>query len=167
VADAVAQAETAAHRDAALEAADARATAAAAVRDAREEALDTVLNAARARLAGGTVRLLDGALAQLLDEALAVLPAPQRVHVAARDERAAADALRRAGVQAQVVADLPTAGGVVLHGAGRRVDNTFEARLAAAWPRERSRLARSWDAGTTTDAGTATTGAAGAGSADP
>lgn len=123
-----------------------RARSAAQLRRAREDALDAVLEVVRTELDGmrdrpGWPSILDASLG----EAVAALPAGQRVHVDPRDADVVRDLLSQAGRTVGIVADLSCAGGVVVAADGRRVDNTLESRLAAAWPRLRSALAASWE----------------------
>lgn len=153
---AVARVEADQHRSSVTAIGQARARAAARLRDEREAALAAVHAAARERLAG--LRAQPGhaeVLRDLLAEALAVLPAASVVHVDPRDADAAQAAVRALGPARDgpardgaapllVVPDLHTAGGVAVSGGGRRVDNTLETRLDAAWPRLRAALVRSW-----------------------
>ena len=159
---AVAAVEADARRTSAAAIGQARARAAARLRDEREAALAAVHAAARERLAGlrGQPGYSD-VLAALLAEALAVLPRAEAVHVDPRDREVADRALHRSGPVGdgrpphgpRVVADLCTDGGGAVSGGGRRVDNTVESRLDAAWPRLRSALVRSWAAEMESNAG--------------
>jgi V/A-type H+-transporting ATPase subunit E len=114
----------------------ARLAAAAAVREAREEAFDRLLAEVRERL--DAVRDGDGrraVLRELTREGLAALPAATTLRVDPRDERLAAGLLGELGAELEVVAELETAGGVELaDAAGRTVRNTIEERLANAEP---------------------------------
>lgn len=125
--------------------AQAHTDAARRFRTAREQALDRVLANATDQLAD--VRRgpdYPGQLAQLLSQAIEAAGSPQRVHVDPRDEAVALRLLQsRSGLK--VVPDLATAGGVLVDGIGRRVDNTLEQRLQAAWPALRSRISRAWE----------------------
>jgi vacuolar-type H+-ATPase subunit E/Vma4 len=125
--------------------AQAHAGAAERFRAAREQALDRVLATARDQLADVRGRPdYPGQLAQLLSQAIEAAGSLERVHVDPRDETVARHLLRsRPGLE--VVPDLATAGGVVVDGVGRHVDNTLEQRLQAAWPALRSRISRTWE----------------------
>jgi vacuolar-type H+-ATPase subunit E/Vma4 len=146
---AVAAVESDMHRRSVAMIGQARSQVGAWVRDEREATLEAVRDAARARL--GRLRDrpdYDEILRALLREALSVLPAADTVHVDPRDA-ARADAALHAGTRdttrpPRVVADLATGGGVAVSGGGRRVDNTVETRLEAAWPQLRVALVRSW-----------------------
>jgi vacuolar-type H+-ATPase subunit E/Vma4 len=131
---------------AALIVADARSQAQAQRRQARSDELATVLQDASAALARlrGTSRW-EPVLAALLDEAWAVLPTAQQVHVDPADAEQVTALLDARGRPASVVADLRTCGGVVLRdAAGRLVDNTLETRLDGAWSRMRAVIAAGW-----------------------
>jgi vacuolar-type H+-ATPase subunit E/Vma4 len=114
----------------------ARLSAAAAVREAREEAFREFLAAVRERLAV----LRDGAeypsvLRALIREGATALAAATVLRVDPRDERLAASLVRDLDLALDVVAVLDTAGGVDLaSGDGRTVRNTVEERLANAEP---------------------------------
>lgn len=131
-----------------------RAAAAGRYRAAREAALDDVLSRARADLAGlrGDPRY-PAVLAGLLAEALADAGPLVRIRVDRRDATQVRQLLSGCSeghgslgdAPPKVVLDLTTAGGVVVEGVGRRVDNTVEHRLEAAWPALRGRIALRWD----------------------
>ncbi|GLP76600.1 hypothetical protein TUM20983_37100 [Mycobacterium antarcticum] len=127
------------------------ARSAAALRRAREDALDAVLADTRAELYRVRSRPdYPSILGACLREALEALPTAQHVHVDPRDTEIAHDLLARSGHAARCVPDLSCAGGAVVANDGRRVDNTLESRLAAAWPRLRSTLAAAWADGSGT-----------------
>lgn len=141
--DAVAAAEAGAHAQAARRVAAARAAAAQDVRVAREVALRKVHDAALEALDGVRARPdVDDVLAACLTEALKQVPGAQTIAADPRD----ADRVRRlvADQPLVVVLELDSRGGVVVRGAGRYADNTFETRLAGAWPGLRGRLAAGW-----------------------
>jgi vacuolar-type H+-ATPase subunit E/Vma4 len=114
----------------------ARLSAAAAVREAREEAFREFLAAVRGRFAA----LRDGAeypsvLRALIREGATALAAATVLRVAPRDERLASELVGVLDAELSVVATLETAGGVELASAdGRTVRNTVEERLANAEP---------------------------------
>jgi vacuolar-type H+-ATPase subunit E/Vma4 len=114
----------------------ARLSAAAAVRDAREEAFREFLAAVRVRIAA----LREGAeypsvLGALIRESTTVLAAGTVLRVDGRDERLVSELIEDIDPQLNVVAALETAGGVELASAdGRTVRNTVEERLANAEP---------------------------------
>jgi V/A-type H+-transporting ATPase subunit E len=114
----------------------ARLAAAAAVREAHEQAFRETL--AEVRVALEALRESERypvVLRALIRESLAALPAATVLRVDPRDERLAGKLLGELGVELQVVAALETAGGVELqHGDGRAVRNTVEERLANAEP---------------------------------
>jgi vacuolar-type H+-ATPase subunit E/Vma4 len=147
VAAAVAAAEDEAAARVRRDLVDARALAARELRHAREAALTAVHDAARDRLAGLRA---DPEYADLLSaclaEALAAVPEAERVHVDPRDAGRVSTLLDHRGDAIRVVADLTCWGGVVAAMPGRRVDNTLESRLQAAWPQLRSALATAWAA---------------------
>lgn len=127
------------------EARDARARSARRLRQVREECLDAALTDVRAELS--SIRTADGysaAFERLLHEALRLLPHAEHVHVDPRDGALAREVLKHKGDTVEVVEDLRCAGGVVVAAPGRRIDNTVESRLAAAWPLLRSELASAW-----------------------
>jgi V/A-type H+/Na+-transporting ATPase subunit E len=142
----LAEAEAHARAAAATAVAAARAEAGAARRSARERELTEVSSQVRLHL-GQVRRSARGptVLAALLDEARAVVPEADRVRVDPADAALARDLLAERGLRAEVVADLPTSGGVLLGDAeGRLVDNTLETRLAGAWPGLRRELVAGW-----------------------
>ena len=116
--------------------AHARLAAAAAVRQAREEAFREFLADVRRRLdAVRDSSSYPTVLRALLRESLAALPTATVLRVDPRDERMAADLLAELGVQLEIVATLETAGGVELaRGEERAVRNTVEERFANAEP---------------------------------
>jgi vacuolar-type H+-ATPase subunit E/Vma4 len=146
-ADVTARARRAADDEEASALAGARAEGASRLRVAREAALAAVLDRAREDLP--TLRpdpSAQDSLAALLDEALRSVPEATQVHADPAD----AQRLRRLLAQRdrgdlELVTDLRTAFGVAVSGPGRRVDNTAETRLAAAWPQLRGALASRWD----------------------
>ncbi len=125
--------------------ADAEAWADQRFRSAREQALDEVRDRAWAALADVRGNQdYPAAFARLLDQALAQTEQPTRVHVDPGDRTLAVGLLPdRGGLE--LVADLATAGGVVVESPGRRTDNTLEVRFEAAWPQLRSTISRGWD----------------------
>lgn len=112
----------------------ARLAAAAAVRQAREEAFHEFLAEVRQRLDA----IRDSAsypdvLRALLSESLTALPDATMLRLDPRDEQVAARLLTELDVELEVVGSLETAGGVELTGgADRTVRNTLEDRLANA-----------------------------------
>jgi V/A-type H+/Na+-transporting ATPase subunit E len=114
----------------------ARLAAAAAVRQAREEAFQEFLTQVRQRL--DAVRENSGypaVLRALLRESLEALPTAAVLRVDPRDERMAADLLAELGAKLEIVGTLETAGGVELaRGEDRVVRNTVEERFANAEP---------------------------------
>jgi V/A-type H+/Na+-transporting ATPase subunit E len=114
----------------------ARLGAAAAVRQAREEAFHAFLAEVRRRL--DAIRespSYPSVLRALLREGLAALPAAGVLRVDPRDERAAADLLAELGAEVEIAGTLETAGGVELaRGEDRIVRNTVEERFANAEP---------------------------------
>lgn len=123
----------------------ARARSAEVLRQVREAELDAVLAQVHGELDGAREHPgYPSALEAMLREAMAVLPHAAHVHVGPRDGGLVRDLLARAENPAQVIEDLRCAGGLVVAAPGRRVDNTVESRLAAAWPRLRSALAAAW-----------------------
>jgi vacuolar-type H+-ATPase subunit E/Vma4 len=128
-----------------LELSRARTGAGQRYRAAREQLLDDLLEEARLDL--DRLREADryvAALARLLTDALAAAGRAVWVRVDPRDE-ALVRGLLPLGSAAEVVADLKTAGGVVVVGVGRTVDNTVERRLEAAWPALRSVVTSGWE----------------------
>lgn len=126
-------------REAAAIVAAARLEAAATVRAAREDAWHTVAAAIAEHLASARDAPDWAAwLAALVRESRDVLPSATTLHVDPRD----LNHLTGAPVDGlDLRHDLDTSGGVVLETAdGRRLDNTLEARLAAAEPALRGRL---------------------------
>lgn len=116
--------------------ANARLAAAAAVRQAGEQAFQELLADVRRRLE--SVRESSRypvVLRALLRESLTALPAATVLHVDPRDERLAADLLAEMGVELEIAATLETSGGVELaRGDDRLVRNTLEERFANAEP---------------------------------
>jgi len=114
----------------------ARLDAAAAVRQAREDAFREFLAEVRRRL--DAIRespSYPSVLRALLHEGLAALPAAGLLRVDPRDERAAADLLAELGAEVEIAGSLETAGGVELaRGEDRIVRNTVEERFANAEP---------------------------------
>jgi V/A-type H+/Na+-transporting ATPase subunit E len=114
----------------------ARLAAAAAVRQAREDAFREFLAEVRRRL--DAIRespSYPSVLRALLREGLAALPAAGVLRVDPRDERAAADLLAELGAEVEIAGTLETAGGVELaRGEDRIVRNTVEERFANAEP---------------------------------
>ena len=112
----------------------ARLTAAAAVRDAHEEAFGEFLTALRSRL--DTLRegaSYPGVLGALIRESVAALPAGTVLRVDPRDERLVESLLAEFDAELKVSATLETVGGVELADAEDRVvRNTIEQRLANA-----------------------------------
>ncbi|MGL5809159.1 MAG: V-type ATP synthase subunit E [Nocardioides sp.] len=123
----------------------ARSAAAARYSEARESALTELRLAAEMELLHyrGIPGYAD-ALAHLLGEALRVVGTARTVQVDPRDEVAIAELLGPDS-PAEVVADLTTAGGVVVTGPGRVIDNTLEKRLEAAWPELRGAVCLGWE----------------------
>ena len=121
-------------RDLAQRRAAVRLTAAAALRQTREETFRTLLNAVHARLT--TLRTSAGypeLLRAAIEESLTALPAARALRVDPRDERLATAVLEQLGARLPVVATLETAGGVEVIGPdGRSVRNTLEERLSNA-----------------------------------
>jgi V/A-type H+-transporting ATPase subunit E len=146
-ADVTARAERAADDERASALAAARAEGAVRLRAARQEALSAVLDRVRQDL--GELRhgpAAEASLAVLLDEALRALPQATHVHADPADaERLRSLLAARGRGDLELVADLRSAHGVAVSGPGRRVDNTAETRLAAAWPQLRGALAARWE----------------------
>ena len=122
--------------------AQARLAAAAAVREAHEQAFREVLAEVRVRLdALREGRGYRAVLRALIHESLSALPAATVLRVDARDEGLATELVGELDLELQVVAALETAGGVELtHDDGRAVRNTIEERLANAEPALRLRF---------------------------
>jgi V/A-type H+/Na+-transporting ATPase subunit E len=114
----------------------ARLAAAAAGRQARQDAFDEFLAEVRRRL--GAVRESPSypmVLRALLRESLAALSGASVLLVDPRDERLVADLLAELGVELEIVGTLETAGGMELtRGEEHAVRNTVEERLANAEP---------------------------------
>jgi vacuolar-type H+-ATPase subunit E/Vma4 len=114
----------------------ARLAAAAAVRQAHEEAFHEFLAEVSRRL--DTIRKSPGyptLLRALLRESLTALPAAALLRVDPRDERMAADLLAELGAKLEIAGTLATAGGVELaRGEDCVVRNTVEERFANAEP---------------------------------
>jgi V/A-type H+-transporting ATPase subunit E len=114
----------------------ARLAAAAAVRQAREEAFHEFLAEVGRRLDG--IRESPSyptVLRALLRESLTALPAAAVLRVDPRDERMAVGLLGEFGAELEIAATLETAGGVELaRGEDRVVRNTVEERFANAEP---------------------------------
>jgi vacuolar-type H+-ATPase subunit E/Vma4 len=121
----------------------ARDLAAAGLRDAHEAAYQLIVAETRARLAAARDRDdYPAILAALLAEAQAALPTATVVRVDPADERLARGLLP-GDSPVRVEATLRSAGGVeVADGAGTRVRNTVEERLAAAEPALRALAGR-------------------------
>lgn len=117
----------------------ARQDAARTLRSGRERAWDDVAEALRRRLAAQADRPeWPAVLTALLEEARSALPAATRAHVRPRD----VDVVRRAAPDLRIIGDAAGPGGVVVAADdGRRLDNTLDARLEAAAPLLRRRLA--------------------------
>ena len=114
----------------------ARLAAAAAVRQAREEAFREFLAEVRRRLTpSARAPSYPTVLRALLRESLTALPAAAVLRVDPRDERMAADLLAELGAKLEIAGTLETAGGVELaRGEDRVVRNTVEERFANAEP---------------------------------
>jgi V/A-type H+-transporting ATPase subunit E len=114
----------------------ARLAAAAAARQAHEEAFHEFLAEVRRRL--DAIRESPSyptVLRALLRESLRALPAAAVLRVDPRDERMAADLLAEVGAKLEIAGTLETAGGVELaQGEDRVVRNTVEERFANAEP---------------------------------
>jgi V/A-type H+-transporting ATPase subunit E len=114
----------------------ARLAAAAAARQAHEEAFHEFLAEVRRRL--DAIRESPSyptVLRALLRESLRALPAAAVLRVDPRDERMAADLLAEHGAKLEIVGTLETAGGVELaRGEDRVVRNTVEERFTNAEP---------------------------------
>jgi V/A-type H+-transporting ATPase subunit E len=114
----------------------ARLAAAAAVRQAREEAFHEFIAEVRRRLAA--VRESSSyptLLRALLREGLTALPAATLLRVDPRDEQLATELLGELDVELEIVGTLETAGGVELtRGEDRTLRNTVEERFANAEP---------------------------------
>jgi V/A-type H+-transporting ATPase subunit E len=123
-------------REAETRRARARLAAAAAVRQAREEAFQAFLAEVRRRLEAVRVSpSYPRVLRALLRESLTALPAAAVLRVDPRDERMAADLLAELGAKLEIAGMLETAGGVELaRGEDRVVRNTVEERFANAEP---------------------------------
>jgi vacuolar-type H+-ATPase subunit E/Vma4 len=114
----------------------ARLSAAAAVREAREEAFREFLAEVREHLAALRERAeYPSLLRALIRESTTALPDATVLRVDPRDERLASALVENLDAELNVVAVLTTAGGVELaSGDGRTVRNTVEERLANAEP---------------------------------
>jgi len=123
-------------REAETRRARARLAAAAALRQAREEAFQAFLAEVRQRLeAVRESPSYPRVLRALLRESLTALPAAAVLRVDPRDERMAADLLAELGAKLEIAGTLETAGGVELaRGEDRAVRNTVEERFANAEP---------------------------------
>ena len=123
-------------REAETRRARARLAAAAALRQAREEAFQAFLAEVRQRLeAVRESPSYPRVLRALLRESLTALPAAAVLRVDPRDERMAADLLAELGAKLEIAGTLETAGGVELaRGEDRVVRNTVEERFANAEP---------------------------------
>jgi V/A-type H+-transporting ATPase subunit E len=114
----------------------ARLAAAAAVREAREDAFREFLAEVRARL--DLLRRSSGypsVLRALIGESRLALPAATTLRVDPRDQLLATDLLVELDLKLHVVAALDTAGGIELSsGDGRTVRNTIEERLVNVEP---------------------------------
>jgi vacuolar-type H+-ATPase subunit E/Vma4 len=132
--------DEAVRREAAAIVSRARLDASATVRAAREDAWQTVAAVVRDELAATRDRdEWPALLAALVHEGRVALPGATTVRVDPRDAGCLA-ATVTGGLA--VEADLDTWGGAVLEAPdGRRLDNTLEARLRAAEPALRARLA--------------------------
>lgn len=142
--DLVTAAETAARQEAENLSITARFGARRAVRTARDNALEQVLDQAREQLLALPGSPDGPALAAIcLDEAVAALPRATTVHVHPADA-----AKLRSEATVQVVADLERGGAIAEDDHGRYIDNTYLTRLANIWPDIRSGLSRAWERGT-------------------
>ena len=122
----------------------ARLAAARVLARGREQVFDELVDELRRRL--GDLRGSDGyrkLFAQLLHESVAALPTARQLRVDPRDEALARELAADLGGGLEVRPELCTAGGVELQTAdGRRLRNTFEARLEAAEPELRMSCGR-------------------------
>ena len=114
----------------------ARLESAAALRVAREEAFQELLDEVRVKLAGLRERAgYSTVLSALIGESLAALPAATVLRIDPRDEQVATDMVGEVDAKLRVVAELASAGGLELASDdGRIVRNTVEERLANAEP---------------------------------
>lgn len=114
----------------------ARLAAAAAVREAREEAFRQFLAEVRARLdALRESSEFPAVLRSLIRESRAALPSATTLRIDPRDASLTAGLLGELDLELDVVAALETAGGIELSSDdGRTVRNTIEERLANAEP---------------------------------
>jgi vacuolar-type H+-ATPase subunit E/Vma4 len=142
-ADAVTAAEAAARQEAHSLLIAARSGARRAVRTARDDALEEVLDQVRAQLLTlpGSVAGVRAAIA-CVDEILAALPHTTTLRVHPADA-----ATLRPTPSVRLVADLGTGGAIAEDDQGRYIDNTFPTRLANLWPEARVGLSRSWEQG--------------------
>ena len=129
----------AARREAEAVRSAARLDAARVLRSAHEEAWRETAKALRRQLAAQPARPeWPRVLTALVEEARSALPAGVEAHVAPADVELA----QRLAPDLRVLGDGDASGGVVLStDDGRRLDNTLDARLAAAEPLLRRRLA--------------------------
>lgn len=115
---------------------EARLAAAAALRDAHEESVETLQGALRRRLA--SLRGTDaypGVLRALIEEALAAVPSASLLRVDHRDAELARDIVRDINVQLELKPDLDTLGGIeAVASDGLTARNTLEERLRNAEP---------------------------------
>jgi vacuolar-type H+-ATPase subunit E/Vma4 len=115
---------------------EARLAAAAALRDAHEESVETLQGALRRRLA--SLRGTDaypGVLRALIEEALAAVPSASLLRVDHRDAELARDIVRDLNVQLELKPDLDTLGGIeAVASDGLTARNTLEERLRNAEP---------------------------------
>ena len=142
IAEAVAESEDDARREAEAMDARARLERDAQLREAREAAIEQMLEDAREELAGlHRQDAWGGVLEALLDEALAASPSATRVRVRPEDTQRIRAALTAREREMQVDADLEGWGGVELSDdAGVIVRNTLEERLDSASERVRDAL---------------------------
>ncbi|TCC07186.1 V-type ATP synthase subunit E [Kribbella soli] len=141
--DAVTAAEAAARQEAQSLLTAARSGARRAVRTARDDALEEVLDKVRAQLLtlpGSQVGVK--AAVACVDEILAALPHATTLRVHPADA-----ATLRPDPSVRLVADLGTGGAIAEDDRGRYIDNTFPTRLANLWPEARVGLSRSWEQG--------------------
>ena len=101
------------------------------VSSAKGSGVASVFDAARAHLSDVRSGDYDRLFARLAAEALAGLEGAVTIHVASADVDRAQHAAATAGVAAEVVGDLDTAGGIVVESSGGRIirRNTLEDRL--------------------------------------
>jgi V/A-type H+-transporting ATPase subunit E len=139
--EAVTAAETVARHEAEGLLIAARSGARRAVRTARDDALEVVLEQVREQLLALPGSPSGAAAAgACADEALAAMPHATTLRVHPADA-----ATLRPDVAVKLVADLETGGAITEDNDGRYIDNTYLTRLANTWPETRAGLSRSWD----------------------